>query len=196
MRRYSRLHFVELTLLQSVSPLCDDAHFFSWLDTPPFSFPRVLPHGRLHVRQDPRCFHATRQVRWPAASYAPTHASCRMADSTCVNTHAASTRPDKSGDQPRHMTPTHAASTRPVMSADQPRHKTPTTLPPRVQTCQVTSCITWLPQRISSPSLKPEPPLPLYLRVVCPSKDQPRDAEDHAASTRSDRSGGQPHHMT
>ena len=40
------------------------------------------------------------------------------------------------------LTPTHAASTRPVMSADQPRHKTPTTLPPRVQTCQVTSCIT------------------------------------------------------
>ena len=46
-------------------------HIFSLGSTPPplsLSFPRVLPHGRLHVRQDTRCLHATRHVRWPAAS--------------------------------------------------------------------------------------------------------------------------------
>ena len=56
-----------------------------------------------------------------------------MAGATCVRTHAASTQPDRSGDQPRHMP-------RPTRLAAWPAPRASGhTLPPRDQTRQVTS---------------------------------------------------------
>ena len=109
--------------------------------------------------------------------------------------HAASTRSDRSGDQPHHMTEIQASPRR-VAQPHMTLHRVRTPAVPFRPLPLLAA---------SSPSLRPEPPLPLYLRVVCPSNDQtrasmkdrsadqPRDAEDHAASTRSDTSGDQPH---
>ena len=140
----------------------------------------------------------------PPPSLFRSHASCRMAGSTCVRTHAASTQPDTSGDQQRPRTTTHAscrmagstcvrthaASTRPDTSGDQPRPRTTTHASCRMagSTCVRTHAAS------TRPDTSGDQPRPRTTTHASCRMAGSTCVRTHAASTRPDKSGDQPHH--
>ena len=143
-------------------------------------------------------------ARHPPPFLFRSHASCRLAGSTCVRTHAASTRPDTSGDQPRPRTTTHAsrrmagstcvrthaASTRPETSGDQPRPRTTTHASCRMagSTCVRTHAAS------TRPDTSGDQPRPRTTTHASCRMAGSTCVRTHAASTRPDKSGDQPHH--